>query len=205
MVHGDLKCENILLTRDDWLVLSDFAPFKPIQLPLSNPAEFTYYFDTSRRRAAYLAPERFIATDDKDFFPILELERAMDIFSAGCIIAELFNDGQPLFTYGDILAFTDGTFNPDLSNLDDDIQDLVKQMIQRSSKNRPSATKLIGHHAFGSNFESLYATMSKYKAILKKDKGFSGDDLIREFALDGLDKVLQLAKHECVIPLRRGY
>ena len=59
VVHGDLKCENILLTRDDWLLLADFAPFKPIQLPSDNPADFTYFFDTSRRRAAYLAPERF--------------------------------------------------------------------------------------------------------------------------------------------------
>ena len=32
VVHGDLKCENILLTSDDWLLLGDFAPFKPIQV-----------------------------------------------------------------------------------------------------------------------------------------------------------------------------
>lgn len=37
IVHGDLKCENILLTRDDWLLLSDFASFKPVHLPSDNP------------------------------------------------------------------------------------------------------------------------------------------------------------------------
>jgi len=67
VVHGDLKCENILLTRDDWLLLADFAPFKPIQLPSDNPADFTYFFDTSRRRAAYLAPERFFNKVGKMF------------------------------------------------------------------------------------------------------------------------------------------
>ena len=33
--------------------------FKPTYLPEDNPAEFSYFFDTSRRRTCYIAPERF--------------------------------------------------------------------------------------------------------------------------------------------------
>ena len=39
----------------------------------------------------------------------------MDIFSAGCIIAELFSDGQPIFTYGDLLAFMEGMWFFDIN------------------------------------------------------------------------------------------
>lgn len=52
--------ENILITSWNWILLADFASFKPTFLPEDNPADFTYFFDTSRRRACYIAPERFV-------------------------------------------------------------------------------------------------------------------------------------------------
>jgi len=98
-------------------------------------ADFTYFFDTSRRRAACLAPERFINIDDVDVFPTSSsLESPMDIFSAGCIIAEIFNDGQPLFNYGELLSFAEGKTNPDLEGLPEGFRDLVQEMIRRSPK-----------------------------------------------------------------------
>ncbi|TGZ69108.1 hypothetical protein CRM22_003908 [Opisthorchis felineus] len=60
LCHGDIKAENVLLTSWGWVLLSDPAPFKPCWLPADNPSEFTHYFDSTRRRVCYLAPERFI-------------------------------------------------------------------------------------------------------------------------------------------------
>jgi phosphoinositide-3-kinase regulatory subunit 4 len=57
--HGDIKLENIMVTSWSWLTLTDFASFKPVLLPEDNPADFSYFFDTSRRRTCYIAPERF--------------------------------------------------------------------------------------------------------------------------------------------------
>lgn len=102
--HGDIKLENILITSWNWILLSDFASFKPTYLPEDNPADYTYFFDTSRRRTCYIAPERFVKTLTSDDDPnngnmsvihtgsIIRvppsyaensLLPAMDIFSAG--------------------------------------------------------------------------------------------------------------------------
>ncbi|OBS59583.1 hypothetical protein A6R68_09295 [Neotoma lepida] len=99
--HGDIKTENVMVTSWNWVLLTDFASFKPTYLPEDNPADFNYFFDTSRRRTCYIAPERFV---DGGMFateleymrdpstPLVdlnsnqrtrgELKRAMDIFSA---------------------------------------------------------------------------------------------------------------------------
>jgi phosphoinositide-3-kinase regulatory subunit 4 len=57
--HGDIKMENVMISSWNWVILTDFASFKPTFLPEDNPAEFSYFFDTSRRRTCYIAPERF--------------------------------------------------------------------------------------------------------------------------------------------------
>lgn len=90
--HGDIKLENITVTSWNWVLLVDFASFKPTFLPEDNPADYSYYFDTSRRRTCYIAPERFIKTlsSDNSLFNETpcnygELKPSMDIFSAGCV------------------------------------------------------------------------------------------------------------------------
>merc|ERR1719193_2009826 len=58
--HGDIKLENVMVTTWGWLTITDFASFKPVFLPEDNPADFSYFFDSSRRRTCYIAPERFV-------------------------------------------------------------------------------------------------------------------------------------------------
>lgn len=88
--HGDIKLENITVTSWNWVLLVDFASFKPTFLPEDNPADYSYFFDTSRRRTCYIAPERFIKTLSLDSNAMFnenpcnsgELKPPMDIFSA---------------------------------------------------------------------------------------------------------------------------
>lgn len=54
-----------MITSWNWILLSDFASFKPTYLPEDNPADYTYFFDTSRRRTCYIAPERFRKRTEK--------------------------------------------------------------------------------------------------------------------------------------------
>lgn len=79
------------MTSWNWVLLVDFASFKPTFLPEDNPADYSYFFDTSRRRTCYLAPERFIKAFSSDSGSMFndtpcnsdELKSSMDIFSAG--------------------------------------------------------------------------------------------------------------------------
>ena len=35
--HGDIKCENVLVTSWDWVYVADFASYKPVRLLADNP------------------------------------------------------------------------------------------------------------------------------------------------------------------------
>lgn len=65
VVHGDIKPENIMVTSWNWIVLTDFAPYKPVQIPDDDPTDFHYFFDSMSRRRCYVAPERFFKSSNK--------------------------------------------------------------------------------------------------------------------------------------------
>lgn len=46
---------------------------------------------------------------------------SMDVFSAGCVVAELFREGAPLFTLSQLFKYREGEFSVDapLSSIDD--------------------------------------------------------------------------------------
>ena len=55
-----------MVTGWNWVLLTDIASFKPAILPEDNPADFNFFFDTSRRRSCYIAPERFLDSRQAD-------------------------------------------------------------------------------------------------------------------------------------------
>eukprot|EP00124_Ichthyophonus_hoferi_P000161 Ihof_evm25s5 gene=Ihof_evmTU25s5 len=156
--HGDIRLENILATSWNWLQLADFASFKPTLLPEDNPAAFAFFFDTSGRRVCYVAPERFynpattkqeiadVIVSETDEYRECKLRPAMDIFSAGCVIAELLLDGHPLFTFAQLLAYRKNEYDPEptLTRIEDvHARDLVRHMIQRDPKKRHTAVEYL--------------------------------------------------------------
>ena len=173
--HGDIKTENVLVTSWNWILLGDFASYKPTYLPVDNPASFSLFFDTSRRRSCYIAPERFYDpasdSDSKrgmrsefsqlDEFREGRLAPAMDIFSAGCVIAELFNDGRPIFDLSQLLLYRTGEYNPSktLEKIEDaDVRELVEKMINVDCSKRLSAQDYLLEYrgtAFPSEFYDL--------------------------------------------------
>ncbi|KAL4253381.1 Serine/threonine-protein kinase Vps15-like protein [Abortiporus biennis] len=186
--HGDLKTSNILITSWNWLFISDFASYKPAMLPLDDPADYSFFFDTSGRRICYIAPERFYSTEgNQDHKPQKEKEKekdkdgdgkkegkvteAMDCFSAGCVLAELFLEGAPLFTLSQLFKYREGELNVDaqLSAIDDEgIRSLIKQMIAIDPATRPTFDSLL-HNARGTVFpETFYSFLHNYVASVNE-------------------------------------
>jgi len=123
--HGDIKSENVLVTSWNWVYLTDFASYKPTYLPLDDPSDFSFFFDMSGRRSCYIAPERFYThashpeiSAKKSKMDELEgkrdgrLTEAMDVFSAGCVIAEMFLEGA-LFTLSQLFKYREGEYKVD--------------------------------------------------------------------------------------------
>jgi len=173
IAHGDLKCENVLVTSSLAVYVTDFASsFKPTYLPLDDPTDFSLFFDTSGRRTCNIAPERFYdsvsdlpmgsntmrgRTEDVEnvsdvltYEPYLEMlglgrpngriTEAMDVFSLGCVLAELWRDGTPLFTLSQLFRYRRGDL--DLDALLGEIQhvgirNLVLRMLHLDPSQRP--------------------------------------------------------------------
>ena len=140
--HGDIKTENTLVTSWNWLYLSDFSSsFKRVTLPEDNPADFSYFFDTSGRRTCYLAPERFLPPGE-EHDPNAKVTWAMDVFSAGCVIAELFLEA-PIFSLSQLYKYRRGEYDPNISHLsripDRELREMISHMIQLDPQKRYSA------------------------------------------------------------------
>ncbi|KAF6748025.1 other/VPS15 protein kinase [Ephemerocybe angulata] len=189
--HGDIKSENILVTSWNWVYVTDFASYKPAYLPLDDPSDFSFYFDTSGRRTCYVAPERFytegtnpeisakktkIALDETFGKRDGKITEAMDCFSAGCVIAELFLEGAPLFTLSQLYKYREGEFNVDaqLSGIEDEaIRNLIKQMIQLDPAGRPSFDTLL-HTSRGTVFpEAFYSFLHNYVSTINEITPFT--------------------------------
>ncbi|KAK8163309.1 phosphoinositide 3-kinase regulatory subunit 4 [Phyllosticta citribraziliensis] len=144
--HGDIKTENLLVTSWNWLYLSDFSSsFKPTYLPEDNPADFSFYFDTSGRRTCYLAPERFLSPGTQPDGS-RKVDWAMDMFSVGCVIAELFLE-TPIFSLSQLFKYRQGEYDPYHTHLikieDVDIREMVSHMIKLDPNTRYSADECL--------------------------------------------------------------
>ncbi|XP_058127608.1 phosphoinositide 3-kinase regulatory subunit 4 [Anopheles ziemanni] len=154
--HGDIKLENITITSWNWVLLSDFASFKPTYLPEDNPADYSYFFDTSRRRTCYIAPERFVRSTSGESIqpkdgPLVgdgqyyagQLQPEMDIFSVGCALLELWTEGTAPFEFSQLLAYRRGDVDLVSKHLDgiecERLRELIRSMLSLDPRERKSA------------------------------------------------------------------
>ncbi|PRT56658.1 Putative serine/threonine-protein kinase VPS15 [Wickerhamiella sorbophila] len=180
--HGDIKSENVLVTSWKWLYLVDWAPYKPVSLPENDSAQFLYFFDTSQRRSCYVAPERFGGAE--------RLTPAMDIYSAGCVIAELFCDGKPLFTLADLFKYRRKEYMPSLDSIEDDnVRSLIYSMISLDPADRHSADHYLQEYRgtlFPEYFDYFYKLMEPFSGSAENES-----DLVVQAVYDAFPTILQ--------------
>uniref|UniRef100_A0A182P1N3 non-specific serine/threonine protein kinase n=1 Tax=Anopheles epiroticus TaxID=199890 RepID=A0A182P1N3_9DIPT len=177
--HGDIKLENILITSWNWVLLSDFASFKPTYLPEDNPADYSYFFDTSRRRTCYIAPERFVRSSSGESIqpkdgPLVgdgqycagQLLPEMDIFSAGCALLELWTEGTAPFEFSQLLAYRRGEVDLVRKHLDgignERLRELVESMLSLEARERKSAELYLDQERGKLFPEYFYAFLQSY-------------------------------------------
>ncbi|KAG8712873.1 Serine/threonine-protein kinase [Ceratobasidium sp. 423] len=179
--HGDIKSENVLVTSYNWIYITDFASSKPTYLPEDDPSDFALFFDSSGRRTCYIAPERFYAAGSDIAIEKAERERqsqrdvdvteAMDVFSMGCVIAELFAEGKPTFTLAQLYKYRDKEINPEahLAGLEDPgVKALVLSMIALDPEARPSFAIALETYRGSAFPESFYSFLHEYVASVNE-------------------------------------
>ena len=71
--------------------------YKPVMIADDNLKEYNQFFgDLDNNIRCYAAPERWYSPPER-IERNAELKQSMDIFSAGCVIAEILMNGLPLF------------------------------------------------------------------------------------------------------------
>ncbi|XP_044593942.1 phosphoinositide 3-kinase regulatory subunit 4 isoform X2 [Cotesia glomerata] len=214
--HGDIKLENIMITSWNWVLLTDFASFKPTYLPEDNPADFSYFFDTSRRRTCYIAPERFVKTLSSELSSTLllpeqelktgDLHPTMDIFSAGCALTELYNEGHPPFDFSQLLAYRNSEYSASkhLDKIDDSgIRDLLASMLEKNPSNRKSAEIYLSQ-ARGKIFpEYFYSFLQSYMLIFSAAPIMSPDEKINRLKKD-ICNIINIFKSEEIVSSRKN-
>ena len=110
---------------------------RQVYLDKENPTAFRIFFDSSGRRKSFIAPERFLkgGTGRK----VESLRPEMDVFSAGCVLAELFSDGSSVLMYSDLGRCSDAF----LRGVDERVRTLVAQMVSEDPACRPTSGRCL--------------------------------------------------------------
>ncbi|MFH4975365.1 hypothetical protein AB6A40_002074 [Gnathostoma spinigerum] len=227
--HGDLKTQNILVSSSSWVQITDFASYKPAVIPSDDPSHFTFFFDTSRRLSCYLAPERFkpsqelnstLARLPGEFFNVSEgLTHAMDIFSLGCVLVELFTDGWRPFTYEKMISYRNASetvaeqmLGNILEQLPKELRELIRLMLNVDPSKRPTSREILKTYAprlvppvfdhFLFNYLSIFRPKPSQTSISLEEPSqamisIEPDDVIAKLA-DDLDEILSKFREEIV-------
>ena len=148
LCHGDIKTDNFVVSSWGHVSLTDFAPHKPVVLPVDNPAPYSYFFDTDGRRRGSVAPERFTAGTVPH--GASRARPSMDLFALGCSVAEVLLDGHLLLDFSQLVAFRSGELDFDAlldmfpaGPLVEETRGVVRALMHRDPHQRPSARDVL--------------------------------------------------------------
>uniref|UniRef100_A0A7E4VWM4 non-specific serine/threonine protein kinase n=1 Tax=Panagrellus redivivus TaxID=6233 RepID=A0A7E4VWM4_PANRE len=213
IVHGDIKSTNLLISSSTWVTMADFASFKPTFFPSDNPSTFTFFFNPNRLDGCNIAPERLKPSRDidssfnREFSEMHKLTAdrtyAMDIFSCGCVLVELFSS-KPAFTFRELMEYQQAEYvemhmNRICNSLPEELRELITIMLERDPLLREAKyTAYAPFHApnlFPPIFESfLYHYIGGFRKVVTMSRKVGNED--RPF-----NRVVPILPDEAIIKL----
>jgi len=127
--HGNLTAENVCVTSWGWVCIVDVggnAGMKPARMKDYDLSEFIYYYkkgegggqtdgknpsntgsEGTKNSGCYLAPERFYKRGEEEILAssFNGLTSKMDVFASGCIIIEMYLNGEKALDLGDLMEY----------------------------------------------------------------------------------------------------
>ncbi|KAF9663229.1 hypothetical protein SADUNF_Sadunf17G0016500 [Salix dunnii] len=135
VVHGDLKCANILVTESGRVILADFGFSRSME-------DHSQSLKLGLGSSFWMAPEVAKRKRDGYGYP-------SDIWSLGCTVTELSTRKYPGYNADNAVAVDrairsgKGPIVPDY--LSDTLKDFINQCLQTDPNQRPTAADLLAH------------------------------------------------------------
>ncbi|KAJ6370461.1 hypothetical protein OIU76_028693 [Salix suchowensis] len=132
VVHGDLKCANILVTELRRIKLAEFGLSKSME-------DHSQSLNLGLGSSYWMAPE--VATLERVGYGF-----PSDIWSLGCTVTELSTRKYPQYNAVSVelaIRSRKGPVVPDY--LSDTLKDFINQCLQPDPKQRPTAAELLAH------------------------------------------------------------
>lgn len=127
------------------MFISDFAPYKPTHISSEDIGECQFFFGDS----SCLAPEKLVSPEKRSESvtpATLQELQAMDIFSLGCVLAEIFLNGHALFDLAKLQSYKKHLYSPEnvLSSIEcPQIKQLILSMISLDPIERRTAREYL--------------------------------------------------------------
>lgn len=144
IIHRDLKSDNVLVTSDGKIKLSDFG---------CSVRSCSFQRDITKSikgSPCFIAPEILLRQIHS---------YSADIWSVGCMIIEMLTGEAPWSNITKdqkqllrIIAYS--KIKPDVPNCSDELKDVINLCLQRNPVQRPTASQLLEHRFFKEKQES---------------------------------------------------
>eukprot|EP01134_Creolimax_fragrantissima_P006836 CFRG6836T1 len=160
IVHRDIKPANVLVSSQNRVLISDFGLCKLL------PDDKSSYATQVSGTQGWIAPE---------FLTHNRMTRAVDIFSAGCVLYYLVSGGEHPYGRPFEREINIRNNKPDMFLLEGhcEIYDLISDMLLFNPSDRPSASQVLDHPFFWTAencLQFLNDVSDRYEKVHREDR-----------------------------------
>ncbi|EGG16363.1 putative protein serine/threonine kinase [Cavenderia fasciculata] len=160
IIHRDIKCSNILITKEGVIKLADFG----VASQLSDEVQLRYSVVGT---PYWMAPEAITISGQSS---------SSDIWSLACTMIELITGHPPYYNLQPMSAMfkiVQDPHPPYPANISKQFEDFLNVSFEKDPNKRPTAAELLRHPIFKTNQSGQLPTLSELQDTLKTLNGKS--------------------------------